>query len=233
MFYLTYVLKLRTSIYIYIYILLTDTHTHTQNIRANAILIQQNCPRCTNPAPGVYNSNWAIEGNEAPTLSINLRQTIQLERERERERETLDQFHNPHRYNDVITFPGNRKTVTINCSEKKLWCRARHWNGSGQNMTGLWNVGQCDRTAIQCVQGEHKGEGHHFTLQMEAAGLSATFTTSYKTTPRHTSETAGFLLHIWPKHVAEFISIDDMWYYTTDAIFFMYVSDCSHNARNE
>ena len=71
-------------------------------------------------------------------------------------------------------------------------------------------MAQCDRTASERVQEEHMGEGVNFTLQMEAVGLSATFTTSYKTTPRHTSETAGFLLHIWPKHVAEFMCIDSV-----------------------
>jgi hypothetical protein len=56
--------------YIYIYICITDRQTHTQNIHTNAILIQQNCPRCKMPAPGVYNSNRATEGNEAPTYQL-------------------------------------------------------------------------------------------------------------------------------------------------------------------
>jgi len=46
------------------------TARHTQNIRTNAILIQQKCPRRKKPAPGVYNSNRAIDGNEAPTYQL-------------------------------------------------------------------------------------------------------------------------------------------------------------------
>ena len=63
-----------------------------------------------------------------------------------------------------------------------------------------------------CVRApeEHSGEGDNFTLQMEAVGSSTTFTASYKATPRHTSETAAFLLHLWSKHVAEFMCIDNV-----------------------
>lgn len=66
---------------------------------------------------------------------------------------------------------------------------------------------------------EHSGGGDNFTLQMAAVGSSATFTTRYKTAPRHTSETAGFLLYLWPKHVAEFMCIDNVWFYKNRRFF--------------
>jgi hypothetical protein len=93
-------------------------------------------------------------------------------------------------------------------------------------------VAQGDRTARECVLEEHSGGGDYFTLQMAAADSSATFT-SYKTAPRHTSETAGVLLHLWAKHVAEFVCIVNVCFYTNDALFLVYVGDCSHIARNE
>jgi hypothetical protein len=109
----------------YQYICITDRHT--QNICIDAILIQQNWPRCQTPAPGVY---IIIEQYKGVTLS----RTNQFAADHIAT-ETLHQFHVPCPYNDVITFFQQSTDSDHKLLRQKMRLHARYCYGSEHNTT--------------------------------------------------------------------------------------------------